>query len=98
MKEIKIIREEIINGNLYISLLIDDTEICYSSEWGVLELYKGDENLLETNRGLLFNKINEIKNKYDSSFDDIQGIYKYELSKEEKRDIFLTDFLNDNPE
>ena len=71
MKEIKIIREEIINGNLYISFEIDNTEICYSSEWGVLELYKGDENLLENNRAVLYNNISEIKKKYESTFDDI---------------------------
>ena len=98
MKEIKVIREVIENGNLYLSFEIDNTEICYSSEWGVLELYKGDENLLENNRAVLYSNISEIKKKYESTFDDIQGIYKYELSKEEKRDIFLTDFLNENKE
>jgi hypothetical protein len=98
MNEIRIIREVIENDNLYISFEIDNTEISYSSDWGRLELYKGDENLLEVNRSNLFNKINEIKEKYEITFDDIKGIYKYELSKQEKRDIFLTDFLNENKE
>ena len=81
--KIKLVSERLSNGVLFLTFKIGKTEICYSSEWGVLELYKGDENLLENNRAVLYNNISEIKKKYESREINIQsGVISWNFPQE----------------
>jgi len=77
MSKIRTISEKLSNGNIYLTFKIGKTEICYSSEWGALELWSGDENILDNNKSKLYTIVSEIKSKYTSTFNDEEGIYEY---------------------
>ena len=80
MKKIKVVSERLTNGVIYLTFRIGETEICYSSDWNVIELWDGDEQVLEDNRENLFDIIREVKSKYVETFDDVEGEYSYELN------------------
>ena len=79
--KIKLVSEKLSDlGVLYLRFKIGKTEICYSSDWNVIELWSGDEEVLESNRKDIFSIISDIKSKYIETFDDIEGEYSYELN------------------